>query len=65
MNRDSYFAIVVKVPREQAGNLGGISERSTVVGELFRSHAPEFLPAGSRITRSIEITEETAVNGIR
>lgn len=59
-DRDSYFAIIVKVPREQADSLGTIFDRSTIVGELFRNRSPEFLPAGSRITRSIEITEETA-----
>lgn len=56
-----YFAIVVCVPGDQADvKLGGVLRASTVLGNMFREKAPGFMPDGTRITRSIEITEEFA-----
>lgn len=59
--KDRYFAIVIRVPAGAAKkSLGGIQDASTVMGDCFKAVTPAFLPEGSRITRSIEISEEFA-----
>jgi hypothetical protein len=64
--KDRYFAIVIRVPAKEAYNqLGGILDASTSLWHRMCETGPSFLPAGSRITRSIEITEEVAINGLR
>jgi hypothetical protein len=65
MKTHRYFALIISIPIDQAGLLGGITEASTLLGNMVREAGPSFLPAGSRITRSIEIAEEVAINGIR
>ena len=57
---DRYFLIVVKVPHAIAATeLGGVLDASTVLGNLFRENST-FLPEGTKITRSIEVTKVTA-----
>lgn len=58
-----YFALVVSVPAAECP--GTLLTASTEIGNMAREAGPTFLPQGSRITRSIEITKETATNGIR
>ncbi len=56
---DRYFAIVLRVdPNVRVGNL---LVASTHIGNLVRN----LLPPGVEAIRSIELTENTAVNGIR
>lgn len=62
--RFRYFALVVRIP------IGAMDDTSTFtaatdLGNMTNQAAPSFLPRGARITRSIELTEETATNGIR
>ena len=60
-----YFALVIRVPKAAIGGLVENLHASTDIGNTAREAAPNFLPPGSRITRSIEITQEMATNGIR
>ena len=53
-----YFALVISVPLDEADRFG--LGAATDIGNMAREAAPSFLPAGSRITRSIEITEKLA-----
>jgi hypothetical protein len=53
-----FFALVISVPLDEADRFG--LGASTDIGNMAREAAPSFLPAGSRITRSIEITEKLA-----
>lgn len=70
LENNRYFAIVVRVPEPMATEkLGGILTASTTLGELFREQVERAglnsFPTGTAVTRSIEITKDCAINGIR
>lgn len=62
--RFRYFALVVRVPIEALDDNTTFTA-ATDLANMTQKAAPSFLPHGTRITRSIELTEETARNGIR
>ena len=56
-----YFALVLRIPTPAADHdLGGFLDASTVLAQLTREHGADFLPANTRITRSIEISQRQA-----
>lgn len=56
--QERYFAIVVKANANC--DLGGLLSASTNLGNHLRERESELLPAGAKITRSIEITKDMA-----
>jgi hypothetical protein len=54
--RERYFAIVIKGD----DSLGSVLTASSELGNLLLEHQHEFLPAGCKITRSIEISKALA-----
>jgi hypothetical protein len=70
LEKHRYFAIVVRVPEPMATEkLGSVYSASTTLGELFREQVEQAglnsFPIGTAVTRSIEITKDEAINGIR
>lgn len=62
MTKDRFFAIVLRVPgSEMPSNVASVLSASTDIGNAFREWLHLLpLPQGSKVTRSIEITEEFA-----
>ena len=56
---ERYFALVLKV--DSSVRVGNILAASTHVGNFVK----DLVPPGVRVMRSIEITKDTAFNGIR
>jgi hypothetical protein len=56
---ERYFALVLKV--DPSVRVGNILAASTHVGNFVK----ELVPPGVKVVRSIEITKDTAYNGIR
>ena len=56
---ERYFALVVKV--DPSIRIGNVLAASTHVGNFVK----DLVPPGVKVMRSIEITKDTAYNGIR